>query len=377
LPVACTIAGKALLTRQTLDSDDIKGVVLSGGKATRLRPFSYTGAKQLVPIANKPILFYAIEALVEAGVKDIAVIIGDTGPQVREALGDGARFGARLTFIEQDAPRGIAHAVKIARDFVGPARFVVFLGDNFLRGGIVPFVKAFRDSRADAQILLTPVPDASQVGVALLDGEGRPVRLVEKPNEFVSDLAIMGIYMFDSRFFEAVEQIRPSARGELEITDAIQKLIDMGADVRAEVVRERWIDTGKFDDLLAANRLVLEDIEPEVADATVEGSTLHGRVVLQKGARVINSVVHGPTIIGENTEVVDSYVGPYTSIYHDCYLRNTEIECSVVLERSRIENPGSRIHESLIGRDVEFSGEAAKPRAFRLILGDFSKVRVP
>ena len=226
-------------SRRNLSSDNLKGIVLSGGKATRLRPFSYTGAKQLVPIANKPILFYGIENLVQAGITDIAVIVGDTGPQVREALGDGARFGAKLTFIEQDAPRGIAHAVKIARDFAGNDPFVVFLGDNFLRGGIVRFVNAFRDSGADAQILLTPVADASQVGVAVLDEAGRPVRLVEKPREYVSDLAIMGIYMFNKRFFEAVEQIKPSARGEAEITDTIQRLMDTGADVRAEVVRER------------------------------------------------------------------------------------------------------------------------------------------
>jgi glucose-1-phosphate thymidylyltransferase len=357
---------------------ELKGVVLSGGKATRLRPFSYTGAKQLVPIANKPILFYAIENLVEAGVRDIAVIIGDTGPQVREALGDGSRFGARITFIEQDAPRGIAHGVKIAEEFVGGSPFIVFLGDNFLRGGIVRYVNAFRDSRADAQILLKAVDNPSGVGVAVLDESGRPVRLVEKPQHFVSDLAIMGIYMFNSRFFEAVRQVQPSARGELEITDTIQKLIDLGADVRAEVVHDRWIDTGKFDDLLAANRLVLEDLEPSTDDdADIEGSTLHGRVVLQRGARVVNSVIHGPAIIGENTQIVDSYVGPYTSIYHDCHLHNTEIECSVVLERSRIESPGNRIHESLIGRDVELSGEATKPRALRLVLGDHSKVKVP
>jgi glucose-1-phosphate thymidylyltransferase len=360
-----------------LGSENLKGIVLSGGKATRLRPFSYTGAKQLVPIANKPILFYGIENLVQAGITDIAVVVGDTGPQVREALGDGSRFGAKLTFIEQDAPRGIAHAVKITRDFAGNDPFVVFLGDNFLRGGIVRFVNAFRDSRADAQILLTPVADASQVGVAILDAAGKPLRLVEKPQEYVSDLAIMGIYMFNSRFFEAVEQIQPSARGELEITDAIQKLMDTGADVRAEVVRDRWIDTGKFDDLLEANRIVLDDLEGCTEGAAAEGSTLQGRVVLQLGARVVNSTIHGPAIIGENTQVIDSYVGPYTSIYHDCYLRDTEIEASVVLERSRIESPGHRIHQSLIGRDVEFSGEASKPRAYRLILGDHSKVRVP
>jgi glucose-1-phosphate thymidylyltransferase len=360
-----------------LSGPQLKGVVLSGGKATRLRPFSYTGAKQLVPIANKPILFYGIENLVEAGVTEIAVVVGDTGAQVREALGDGSRFGARLTFIEQDAPRGIAHGVKIAGDFVGDSPFVVYLGDNFLRGGIVRFVNAFRDSRADAQILLTPVEESSQVGVAVLDESGRPVRLVEKPKDFVSDLAIMGIYLFNHRFFEAVSQVAPSARGELEITDTIQRLLDTGADVRAEVVHDRWIDTGKFDDLLAANRLVLDDLEPNESGATVDDSTLRGRVCLQPGARVVNSTIHGPAIIGERTEVVDSYVGPYTSIYHDCHVHNTEIEASVVLERCRIDNPGHRIHESLIGRDVELSGEAAKPRAYRLILGDHSKVRVP
>lgn len=383
LPAACSTGPRRLQLahhsspRGDLNGQNLKGVVLSGGKATRLRPFSYTGAKQLVPIANKPILFYAIEDLVEAGVTEIAVIIGDTGPQVREALGDGSRFGARITFIEQEAPLGIAHAVRIAHSFVEDDPFVVFLGDNFLRSGIVPFVNAFRDSRADAQVLLTPVAEASQVGVAVLDDSGRPVRLVEKPQEFVSDLAIMGIYMFNNRFFEAVHQVQPSARGELEITDTIQKLIDLGADVRAEVVRDRWIDTGKFDDLLAANRIVLEDLEPSTAGANLEGSTLHGRVVLQPGAHIVNSVIHGPSIVGENTRIVDSYVGPYTSIYHDCYLHNTEIECSVVLERSRIESPGNRIHESLIGRDVELSGEASKPRALRLVLGDHSRVRVP
>jgi glucose-1-phosphate thymidylyltransferase len=296
---------------------------------------------------------------------------------VREALGDGSRFGARLTFIEQDAPRGIAHAVKIARDFVGDSPFIVFLGDNFLRGGIVRFVNAFRDSGSDAQLLLTPVADASQVGVAVLDEGGRPVKLVEKPKEFVSDLAIMGIYMFNSRFFDAVELIQPSARGELEITDAIQKLLDTGADVRAEIVRDRWIDTGKFDDLLAANHIVLDEIASCDDGATVEESTLRGRVFLQPGALVRHSTVHGPAVIGENTVVVDSYIGPYTSIYHDCYIHSTEIEASVVLERSRIEGPGHRIHESLIGRDVELSGETSKPRAYRLILGDHSKLRVP
>jgi len=356
----------------------MRGLVLSGGKGSRLRPFTYTGAKQLVPVANKPILFYAIEALTEAGIRDIGIITGDTGDQVRDALGDGVRFGARLTFIPQEAPLGIAHAVKIARTFLGDAPFVVFLGDNFLRGGIVPFVKAFLDSGAAAQILLTRVDNPREFGVAVLDAAGRPRRLVEKAAEPPSDLAIVGIYMFNKRFFEAVEQVAPSARGELEITDTIQKLIDLGADVRAEIVRDSWIDTGKMGDLLAANRIVLEDIQARQEEgAVVEGSTLNGRVVLERGARVLNSVIDGPAIIGVETAVIDSYVGPYTSIYHHCLLRNTEIECSVVLENSTVEGLGQRIHESLIGRNVELRGDSQKPQAYRLVLGDHSKVRVP
>lgn len=356
---------------------DLKGLVLSGGKGSRLRPFTYTGAKQLVPIANKPILFYAIEALVSVGIEEIGIITGDTGEQIREALGDGSKFGARFTFIPQDAPSGIAHAVKIAHPFLGDGRFIVFLGDNFLRGGIAPFVSAFRNSPADAQVLLTPVTNPQELGVALLDEAGRPVRLIEKPPEPPTNLAIVGIYMFGPRFFEAVEQIRPSPRGELEITDTIQRLIDLGADVRSEIVRDSWIDTGKMGDLLAANRIVLEDMEPCSDGAVIEASQLSGRVTLQPGARIINSVIHGPAIIGEDTEVIDSYVGPYTSVYHHCRLIETEIEASVVLERSTIESPGSRIHESLIGRDVTLRGASQKPRALRLMLGDHSTVHVP
>ncbi|HLF78789.1 MAG TPA: glucose-1-phosphate thymidylyltransferase [Dehalococcoidia bacterium] len=356
----------------------MKGLILSGGKGSRLRPFTYTGAKQLVPVANKPILFYAVEALAAAGITEIGIITGDTGQQVRDALGDGSRFGAKLTFIPQDAPLGIAHAVKIAAPFLGDSPFAVFLGDNFLRGGIGPFVRAFSSSGADAQVLLTPVVNPQEFGVALLDAHGRPVRLIEKPAEPPTDLAIVGIYMFGPRFFEAVEQVTPSARGELEITDTIQKLIDIGAHVRAEVVRDSWIDTGKMVDLLTANRICLDDVEPCTEGAEVDASSrISGRVVLQPGARIINSIIHGPVIIGENTEVIDSYVGPYTSIYHDCRLISTEIEASVVLERCSIDHPGARIHESLIGRDVSVSGASEKPRALRLTLGDHSRVQVP
>jgi glucose-1-phosphate thymidylyltransferase len=324
------------------------------------------------------VLFYAVEALTAAGVTEIGIITGDTGDQVREALGDGSRFGAQLSFIAQDAPLGIAHAVKIARSFLGKEPFVVFLGDNFLRGGIQPFVQAFKASNADAQVLLTPVVNPQEVGVAILDADGKPVRLIEKPAEPPTDLAIVGIYMFGPRFFEAVEQVKPSARGELEITDTIQKLIDLGANVRAEVVRDSWIDTGKMVDLLAANRICLDDIVPCTDGAEIDGaSRISGRVVVEARARVVNSIVQGPAIIGEGTEIIDSYVGPYTSIYHHCRLMGTEIEASVVLERCNIDSPGARIHESLIGRDVSVSGGSERPRALRLTLGDHSRVQVP
>jgi glucose-1-phosphate thymidylyltransferase len=357
--------------------EELKGLVLSGGKGSRLRPFTYTGAKQLVPVANKPVLFYAIEALAEAGVHDIGVIIGDTGDQIREALGDGSRFGVTLTYIEQDAPLGLAHAVKTAAPFLGKSSFLVFLGDNFIRGGIVQFVDAFLESGADCQVLLTPVENPQDFGVAILDDNGRPVKLVEKPAEPPSNLAVVGIYMFNNRFFEAVEQIKPSKRGELEITDTIQKLVDIGADVRAEIVRENWIDTGKMSDILEANHLVLEDIRTDLSGGTIENSKIEGRVILQPGARIVNSVIRGPAIIGQGTEVVDSYIGPYTSIYYSCRIAETEIEASVVLERTVIENPGTAIHASLIGRDVVVSGHKERPRSLRLVLGDHSKVHLP
>ena len=359
------------------NTTSLRGLVLSGGKGSRLRPFTYTGAKQLIPIANKPILFYAIEALVEAGITDIGVITGDTGDQIREALGDGEQFGARLTFIPQDAPLGLAHAVLTARDFLADSQFVMFLGDNFLRGGIVPFVQAFHASGAESQILVTEVENPSAFGVVELDEAGKPVRLLEKPSEPATNLAIVGIYMFSPRVFEAIEQIEPSNRGELEITDAIQKLIDLGSDVRAEVVRSAWIDTGRPDDLLNANALILEDLVPSVDGWVSEDSRLIGKVVVQAGARIVNSVIEGPAIIGEDSEIIDSRVGPYTSVYHHSRLRNVHIEGSVILERSIVDNPDCLIKGSLIGRDVEIRGRASEPRVLRFALGDHSRVDLP
>lgn len=355
-----------------------KGLVLCGGKGSRLRPLTYTGAKQLVPIANKPIVFYAIEQLVEAGIRDISVIITpETGDQVRRAIGDGERFGARIGYITQLQPGGIAQAIGIAREAMGDAPFVTYLGDNFLTQGIVPFVQAFEASGADASIVLKRVPSAREFGVAAFEGE-RLVRVVEKPAEPPSDLAVIGIYMFTSRVFEAIASIKPSARGELEITDTIQWLMDNGCDVRADVVQGDWIDTGRHDDLLAANRIVLETLADDRGGGSVdEQSKLHGRIVLQPGCEIVNSVISGPAIIGAGTRIEHSYVGPFTSIDRNCHILESEIAGSVVLENTTVKHLGHRVEQSLIGRDVELIGDDRKPRGYTLILGDFSRVRAP
>ena len=356
----------------------MKGLVICGGKGSRLRPLTYTGAKQLVPIANKPILFYALEQLVEAGIHDISIVVSpETGDQVRREAGDGARFGATINYIEQLKPGGIAQAVGLAQEHMAGTPFVTFLGDNFITHGIVPFVQAFAASSADAAILLKQVPDATQFGVAQFDGE-RLIRVIEKPMEPPSDLAVIGIYMFTSRVFEAIANIMPSARGELEITDTIQWLLDNGSTVRSDVVEGEWIDTGKHDDLLAANRIVLETLTDDRSGGTVDdASNLQGSVVLQSGCTVVNSVISGPAIIGERTHIENAYIGPFTSIDRDCEIVESEVSGSVVLENTKILRLGDRIEQSLIGRNVELTGDDRKPRGYQLILGDFSRIRVP
>jgi glucose-1-phosphate thymidylyltransferase len=356
----------------------IKGLVLSGGKGNRLRPLTYTGAKQLVPIANKPVLFYALEQLVQAGIDDITIVVSpETGDQVRREAGDGGRFGARFSYVEQLEPGGIAQAVGLAREAMGDAPFVTFLGDNFLTSGITSHVEAFAASSDDGMILLKHVDNPRELGVAEFDGE-RLVRVVEKPQDPPSDLAVIGIYMFRPRVFDAIASIRPSARGELEIADTIQWLLDNGAGVRADVVDGSWIDTGKHDDLLAANRAILEILPDHRSGGTCdERSQLHGRVVLQEGCRIVNSVISGPAIIGERTLIENAYVGPFTSIAHDCRLVNSEIAESVVMEHTSVEHLGERVEHSLIGRNVEVRGDNGRPRGYQLVLGDFSRLRVP
>ncbi len=351
----------------------MKGLILSGGKGSRLYPLTYTNAKQLVPVANKPVLFRVIETIRDAGITDIGVVIGDTGPLIREAVGDGSRWGVRITYIQQEAPLGLAHAVKISRPFLGDERFVMFLGDNVIEGGISPLIRQFANSDWNCQIVLTEVAEPQHYGVAELDGEGRVVRLEEKPKQPRSNLALVGIYMFDHHVFEAVEAIKPSWRGELEITDAIQWLIDAGYRVYPYIHRGWWIDTGKPIDMLDANNRVLEELKPRIDGYVSPDSQIKGRVIIERGAQVISSVIRGPAIIGEESQVINAYIGPYTSIYHHCVIENCEIEHSIVLEHSRIVDV-PRIEDSLIGRHVEVTRSQVKPRAYKMTLGDHSKV---
>ena len=361
----------------------MKGLILSGGAGTRLRPITHTSAKQLVPVANKPILFYGIEDMVEAGITEIGIITGDTGAEIREAVGDGSRWGAHVTYIPQDAPLGLAHCVLIARDFLGDEDFVMYLGDNLLRQGIAEFVDRFEEDRRSAdvadsvvpsaQILLARVPDPQRFGVAEIGPDGEVLRLVEKPVDPPSDLALVGVYLFDRSIHDAVAAIDPSPRGELEITDAIQWLIDHDHRVRHEVLEGWWKDTGKLQPLLEGNRLVLEAIEPSIRGTVDADSLIDGRVVIEEGAVIINSTVRGPAIIGERTRVVNSYIGPFTSVYFDCEIIDTEIEHSVVLEESIVSGV-TRIADSLIGKKVEVRRSETRPHATRLMVGDHSVV---
>jgi len=358
----------------------VKALILAGGAGTRLRPITHTRAKQLVPVANTPILFYGIRSMVEAGIVDIGVIIGDTGPEVREALGDGAAFGARITYIPQDAPLGLAHCVLIAGAFLGGDDFVMYLGDNLLEQDLGAFVAAFESSRAGAeppvaQILLKQVPDPHQFGIATLDAQGHVLHLVEKPADPPSDLALVGVYLFDPTIHKAVAAIEPSARGELEITDAIQWLIDQGHRVRTELLSGWWIDTGKLTPLLEANRLLLEKLEPRI-DGTVDAaSTVEGRVVIDEGAEIVNSTLRGPVAIGRGTRIVDSFVGPFSAIGNGCEVVNSEIEHSVVMDDSKvIDIP--RLEDSLIGREAVIERTSRRPRALRLMIGDHCQIDV-
>jgi len=352
----------------------LKSIILCAGKGTRLRPLTHTSAKHLIPIANKPVLFYGIEAIRDCGIKDIGIIIGETGEDIRSELREGGKWGVNISYIEQKEALGLAHAVSVARDFLGEEKFLMYLGDNLLKNGVERYADKFIKGNYNAFVLLTEVDNPRQFGVAELEG-GRVVRVVEKPKEPVSNLALIGVYFFDKNVHQAIESIEPSARGELEITDAIQWMIDKGYKVGAEVIGGWWKDTGKPEDILEANRLILEDIERDVSGAKVdEKSEISGRVKIGKGSEIINSKIVGPVIIGEKVKVVDSYVGPFTSISDGVEIRKSEIECSVILEESKLEYIKGRMQRCLIGKGVEIYHSKDLPRIYKFTLGDHSKV---
>jgi glucose-1-phosphate thymidylyltransferase len=358
----------------------MKALILAGGAGTRLRPITHTSAKQLVPVANKPILFYGIEAMVAAGIVEIGVIVGDTRAEVMAALGDGSRFGAAISYIPQDAPLGLAHCVLIAEEFLGDDDFVMYLGDNLLEQDLGAFVHAFEAARAGAepptaQILLKQVPDPQRFGIAELDAAGNVVHLVEKPADPPSDLALVGVYLFDRTINDAVRAIEPSPRGELEITDAIQWLVDQGKRVRCELLTGWWIDTGKLTPLLEANRLLLEKIETRIDGKVDEASTIDGRVVVESGAIVTNSTLRGPLVIGAGAIVTDSFIGPFSAVGDGCEIVNSEVEHSVIMERSKVIDI-QRLEDSLIGKEAVVSRTQIRPRALRLMVGDHCQIDV-
>jgi glucose-1-phosphate thymidylyltransferase len=353
----------------------MKGLILSGGKGTRLRPLTYTRAKQLVPVANKPVLFYGVEAIVAAGIQEIGVVVGDTREEIMNALGDGSRFGAKITYIEQDAPRGLAHAVLISEGYLRGDPFVMYLGDNLIADGITALVDDYRRIGCNSQILLARVSNPEQFGVAEL-ANGTVVRLTEKPREPRSDLALVGVYMFDETIFEAVRAIRPSQRQELEITDAIQWLVDHGKSVHPHIVSGWWKDTGKIEDMLEANRIILDTFTARGLENVDSGCRVEGKVVVEPGAKLVHSTIRGPAIIGPGAEIRDAFVGPYTSIGAGCVVERCEIENSIVLQGSRLERIPVRIADSLIGTNVRIHPGVERPRVHRFLIGDNSEIGI-
>jgi glucose-1-phosphate thymidylyltransferase len=355
--------------------DRLKGLILSGGRGTRLRPITHTSAKQLVPVANRPVLFYGIQAMADAGIEEIGIIIApETGDEIRAAAGDGSQFGVAITYIVQDEPAGLAHAVLTAEPFLGDDAFVMYLGDNLLQGGIADLVEAFARNAPDALILLTPVPDPEHYGVAELN-DGRVVRLAEKPPEPKTDLALVGVYMFTPAIHDAARAIDPSPRGELEITDAIQHLVDTGRRVEPHVVRGWWKDTGRLDDMLEANRLVLDTLVTRL-DGELVDSQVDGRVVVEQGARLERCTVRGPAVIGAGARLTDCYIGPYTAIGEDCRIERAEVEHSILLASSSVIGLEGRMESSLLGRNVHIGRGDRQPRAYRFMVGDNSEIGI-
>jgi glucose-1-phosphate thymidylyltransferase len=352
----------------------MKALILAGGKGSRLRPITFSTAKQLVPVANKPVIEYGIEAICEAGISDFGIIVGDSHGEIESALGDGSRWGAKFTYIPQDAPLGLAHAVKTAKPYLQDDRFIMYLGDNLIKTGVAGLVDEFKNDAFDASILLTQVPNPEEFGVAVLDGD-RVVHLEEKPKQPKSDFALVGVYLFGPSVFDAIDTLQPSFRGEYEITDAIQKLIDDGKNVRSHIVTGWWKDTGTVQAMLEANRLILETMSHSI-DGEIYDSEIDETVSVGEGARIVSSCIRGPAIIGPRCVIEHAYVGPFTSISKGVTLKNAEIEYSIVMDDCRIEDAG-RITGSLIGRGVNVTRAARKPASLGLVLGDNSSVTLP
>ncbi len=355
----------------------MKAIILSGGKGTRLRPLTYSGAKQLVPVANKPILFYCIENIVQAGITDVGIIISpETGQEIRETVGDGSRWGIQIKYIIQDVPGGLAHAIKTARDFLSDSSFVMYLGDNLIGTRIDRFVSEFNSTTPEALILLKEVENPKQFGVADVTKEGTVLKLIEKPDDPPSNLALVGIYIFSPKIHDAIGKIKPSKRGELEITDAIQKLIDMGCNVESFILDMWWLDTGKKDDMLTANVIVLDEWLKESIDAQVDDkSNILGRVSIGRGSVVKDSKIRGPVVIGENAVIENAFIGPYTSIGNNSKIIKSSVEHSVIMDGSELIDI-ERLEESLIGRNVRIFRNHKMHKALRLMIGDDSVVEV-
>lgn len=354
----------------------MKGLVLSGGKGTRLRPLTYTSAKQLIPVANKPVLVYCLDAMREANIQDVGIVVGDTKKEIIDVVGDGSRYGLNVSYIEQDAPLGLAHAVMVSEDFIGNDRFVMMLGDNLIMDGISRFVDSFDKDTANSHILLSKVENPNQFGVAVIRDE-KVVDLIEKPKEYISDLALVGVYLFDEKIFEAVQHIQPSFRGELEITDAIAWLIKNGYTVSHHLVSGWWKDTGKLEDILEANRMVLDQVDMRIEGEIDEKSSVELKVIVEKGVRIINSRIRGPAIIGSNSVIEDSYIGPFTAISTNCVVKGVEIEQSIVMDECEITDAGARISDSLLGKNVIIRKTEGLPKTMQIMAGDSSMIIIP
>lgn len=350
----------------------MKALILSGGKGTRLRPLTYTGAKQLVPVANKPILWYGIEGIVASGITDIGIIISpETGAEVQEKTGPGDRFGARITYILQEKPAGLAHAVKVAQPFLGDSPFIMYLGDNLIENDLNPFLQTFQQQSLDALILLRQVPNPSAFGVAKVDDRGRVLQLIEKPQVPPSNLALVGIYFFSNAIHGAIASIKPSARGELEITDAIQKLIDLEQQVESCQIDGWWLDTGKKDDLLEANRIILDTrLTAAVRGEVDPQSQVIGRVEIGEGTKIVNCTIRGPVAIGSNCQIENCFIGPYSSIADNVRLIDTDLEHSVILQGAQIVGIEQRIVDSAIGQRAHLTVASRRPKALRFMIGD-------